>query len=458
MRRWFFSFKLSGSRAGRSSSLALILVALLLILPVCSLLRLPVGSGASSEARMSSRSSRRPIPSNSKPTRHVHGGKGSSRGSAHARHHHHDAPHAKVSKTKYAYPLDFFMWKAPEFDRTPFDDEKSNRIQNAFACGIAGNVTPSQMVRAGVFKHYPLSGGIFRRRESVRYIVLHSTETGPPVPAKNVINAWSSGGRRHAGAQYVVDRDGTIYQAVDPELATVHVNIFKTLPGINNDNTIGIEMNHTGRQTYPAEQRTAVVRLVHYLQERFDVTSDNVITHKYAQQGDHTDPVGIDVEAFLSVKEAFRQKALAMKRLASPVVADEQNEEDAPVASVYVQIHGPIKLEGLEPPAAARKSEPAPPGRPSAGSTTTTTTTITKTTTTTTTTDAPSAVQGIGGGLDKKVPPASVPSAPRAEKRSDTGGTEKRLDTSGAPLPGSASGTKAPAEPSSTLEPSIIER
>lgn len=343
------------------------------------------------------------------------------------------------------------MWKAPEFDRTPFDEEKSNKIQNAFACGIAGNVTPSQMVRAGVFKHYPLSGGIFRRREAVRYIVLHSTETGPPVPAKNVINAWSSGGRRHAGAQYVVDRDGTIYQAVDPELATVHVNIFKTLPGINNDNTIGIEMNHTGRQTYPAEQRTAVVRLVHYLQERFDVTSDNVITHKYAQQGDHTDPVGIDVEAFLSVKEAFRQKALAMKRLASPVVADEQTEEDGPVASVYVQIHGPIKLDGLEP--AARKAEPAvnsaPAARSPAGTSTTTTTTITKTTTTTTTTtSAPAAVQGLGGGLDKKVP--TSPGAPAA-------GAEKR-SVGGAPLPGSTPGTKAPTAPGSTLEPSIIER
>lgn len=453
MRRWFSSINLSDSRVGGSSSLAFILAVLLVILPVCGFLRLSAGPGASAEARISSRSSRRSKPSTSKNSKHAHGGgKSSSRGSAHGRHHHHDAPHAKVSKTKYAYPLDFFMWKAPEFDRTPFDDDKSNRIQNAFACGIAGNVTPSQMVRAGVFKHYPLSGGIFRRREAVRYIVLHSTETGPPVPAKNVINSWSSGGRRHAGAQYVVDRDGTIYQAVDPELATVHVNIFKTLPGINNDNTIGIEMNHTGRQTYPAEQRTAVVRLVQYLQERFDVTSDNVITHKYAQQGDHTDPVGIDVEAFLAVKEAFRQKALAMKRLASPVVADEQTDEDAPVASVYVQIHGPIKLEGLEPPVATRRSEPAvnsaAPARPPASTSTTTTVTKTTSTTTTTTTEAPAAVQGIGGGLDKKVPPSPGSPSPRSEKRSDA---------NGAPLPGTTPGPKT-TEPSSTLEPSIIER
>lgn len=441
----FSNFTATGSKADRGSFVAVVLSSIALILPVTELFGLSIGSGASAQARISSRSSRRSA-APAKHSRHPHAVKG---GGGHGRHHHHDAPHVKAAKPKYAYPLDFFMWKAPEFDRTPFDDEKSQRIQNAFACGIAGNVSPPQMVRAGVFKHYPLSGGIFQRREPVRYIVLHSTETGPPVPAKNVINAWSSGGRRHAGAQYVVDRDGTIYQAVDPELATVHVNIFKTLPGINNDNTIGIEMNHTGRQNYPAEQRTAVVRLVHYLQERFDVASDNVITHKYAQQGDHTDPVNMNVEEFLAVKEAFRQKALAMKRLASPVVADEQTEEDAPVASVYVQIHGPIKLEGLEPPATLRKQESANsalPSRPAvetgAVSAVTKPTTATTTITTTTTSGpAPNVAPGVQSGISAKK--VTAPESP------GFGGN-------GAPLPGPQRPGKT-AQPSSTLEPSIIE-
>lgn len=374
------------------------------------------------------------------------------------------------------------MWRAPEFDRTPFDEERCKRIHNAFACGIADNVTPQQMVRAGVFRHYPLSGGIFERREPVRYIVLHSTETGPPVPAKNVINAWNSGGRRHAGAQYVVDRDGTIYQALDPEYASVHVNIFKTLPGINNDNTIGIEMNHTGRQNYPPEQRAAVIRLVHWLQDRFNVTSDNVITHKYAQQGDHTDPVNMDVEAFLAVKENFRQKALSMKRVASPVVADEQTEDDAPVASVYVQIHGVIRPEALRSisrqssPAGANASPSAPAGTgdavappqsitgtaPAAGTgasstknsanpnlgpaatgigitTTTKSTTVTTTTTTTTTSTAPGATTS---GPASPAPVTTTPASAQPPKPSRA---------SEAPVPGSA------PTPGSSLEPSVID-
>ncbi len=254
---------------------------------------------------------------------------------------------AVVHKDKHAYALDFFMMKAPDFDRTPFSEEMASKIQDAFSRGIADDADASKLVRAGVFHFHPLSGGIFNRREAVKYIVLHSTETGIPVPGKNVINGWNSMGRRHPGAQFVVDRDGTIYLAVDPDLGTVHVNIFKTLPGINNDNSIGIEMNHTGRQDYPAPQRAATIKLLTYLQHRFKVSSENVITHRYAQQGDHTDPVNFDLDNFLSTKEDFRTKALALKRSISPAPVDEETEDDAPLASVYVSIHGQITLPGL---------------------------------------------------------------------------------------------------------------
>lgn len=258
--------------------------------------------------------------------------------------HSHAVRHVSSSKPKYAYPLDFFMMHPPALDTSPLPDSISADIRNAFRLGIADDVTPERLVRSGTFKYHPLSGGIFRRREPIKYIVLHSTETGVKVPAKNVINAWNSMGRRHPGAQFVVDRDGTIYQALDPALASVHVNIFKTLPGINNDNTIGIEMNHTGRETYPQAQRDATMRLVTYLQHRYDVTSENVITHRYAQQGDHTDPVNFDLDGFLATKENFKTRAIALKRSSRPSFIDEQTEDDAPLASVYVQIHGVLKV------------------------------------------------------------------------------------------------------------------
>jgi hypothetical protein len=219
-----------------------------------------------------------------------------------------------AAKPRYAYPLELFMMNPPEFDRTPLPEETAAKIRKEFDRGIADRHHPNQLVRSGIVSYYPLRGGIFKRREQVKYIIVHSTETGPPVSAKSVIDAWSSLGRRHAGAQYVVERNGQIYQSCEPDLATVHVNIFKTLPGINNDNSIGIEMNHTGRQNYPPEQRESVKKLVAYLQERYHVLNENVITHRYAQQGDHTDPVAFDFEAFLAQKDEFRNSALAIKR------------------------------------------------------------------------------------------------------------------------------------------------
>lgn len=196
-------------------------------------------------------------------------------------------------------------------------------------------------------QYHPLRGGIYYRREPVKYIILHSTETGIPVSAVNVIEGWSSMGRRHPGAQYVVDRDGTIYQAVDPDLATVHVNIFKTLPGINNDNSIGIEMNHTGRQNYPQAQREAVNKLLAYLQQRYQVENANVITHRYAQQGDHTDPVNFDLDGFLAYNRQFQRRALAYK-----VKGLEQDvktwKAPEPAASTILQPH-PVQVEAREP-------------------------------------------------------------------------------------------------------------
>lgn len=221
----------------------------------------------------------------------------------------------KVSppRPRYAYPLNFFLAHPPEFNRSVLSSDVSNKISRSFHQGYADSYAARSLVRAGLVSYHPLRGGIFWRREPVKYIIMHSTETGVPLSAERVIESWSSMGLRHAGAQYVVERDGTIFQAVDPDLGTVHINIFKTLPGINNDNSIGIEMNHTGRQDYPAAQREAVIKLVAYLQERYKVADENVITHRYAQQGDHTDPVNFDWDGFIAAKNSFRNRAIAYK-------------------------------------------------------------------------------------------------------------------------------------------------
>lgn len=193
-----------------------------------------------------------------------------------------------------------YMWSAAWFDKTPYGAQVSRTIHSAFQAGDAGHFTPRQMVKAGVFQHYPLSGGIFNRKERVKHIILHSTETARAADAKRVIRSWNNRGLRHPGAQYVVDRDGTIYQTVDPAYATVHVNINRTRRGVNNDNSVGIEMVRTGKQKYTRSQMDSVVRLVSYLQDKYDIAGSMVLAHGYVQPSDRTDPVGFDWHKFNS--------------------------------------------------------------------------------------------------------------------------------------------------------------
>lgn len=246
---------------------------------------------------------------------------------------------ARQPKVRYAYPVTLFMMTAPEFDRTPVSDELAASYKAAFDQGIASHLPASSLVRAGIFNYHPLKGGIFMRREEIKYIIMHSTETGRPVSAPLVIAGWNSLGRRHAGAQFVVDRDGAIYEALDPELASVHVNVFKTLPGINNDNSIGIEMCHAGAQEYTKPQLDSVNKLVVYLQQRYHVLDENIITHRYAQQGDHTDPVNFAWDKFIADKNQLKATAIALR--ANEVTAEVDNWQSPalPMPEAYLQVH-----------------------------------------------------------------------------------------------------------------------
>lgn len=69
-----------------------------------------------------------------------------------------------------------------------------------------------------------------------------------------MVKSWNIRGLRHSGTQYLVDRDGTIHQTVDPKFAAVHVDINKTKYGVNNNNSIGIEIVRSGSQKYTEAQ------------------------------------------------------------------------------------------------------------------------------------------------------------------------------------------------------------
>ena len=191
------------------------------------------------------------------------------------------------------------------------EDRSKSAAFQAFIRGAAGNFSYDQLVAAKVFVSEPLHGSIFKRQGRVKYIILHSTETGSPADARRVIQSWNNRGQRHPGAQFVVDRDGTICSTANPDLATVHINTSKTLPGYSNDNSVGIEIVRSGKQRYTRPQLDSVLYLVSYLQSHYNVSDDDVTTHHHVQPSDRSDPVGFDLVAFESAKSSLRSTALA---------------------------------------------------------------------------------------------------------------------------------------------------
>jgi N-acetyl-anhydromuramyl-L-alanine amidase AmpD len=164
-----------------------------------------------------------------------------------------------------------------------------------FQRGSAGRYSPQDMVRARVFTNCPLRGGIRPRSAPVRNLIIHSTETARVADAKTVVKSWNHG-LSHPGTQYVVDRDGKIFQTVDPRFATIHVNEKRTLGGVTNDNSIGIEIVRTGKQKYTQVQLAALVQLVDYIQERFPIAK--IYGHGQVQPSNRTDPVAFNWSLF----------------------------------------------------------------------------------------------------------------------------------------------------------------
>lgn len=186
-------------------------------------------------------------------------------------------------------------------------------VSRSFEQGVAGDYAWDDLVAAGVFENDPLHGSVYKRKGSVKYIILHSTETANPADARRVILSWNNRGLKHPGAQFVVDRDGTICSTTDPDMVVIHIEPSRALAGYSNDNSIGIEIVRSGKQEYTKPQLDSVNRLVAYLQSHYSIPNSNVTTHHHVQPSDRSDPVNFDMLAFESEKSALQTAAIAYK-------------------------------------------------------------------------------------------------------------------------------------------------
>jgi hypothetical protein len=163
---------------------------------------------------------------------------------------------------------------------------------------------------AYALRHY----GVSTTRLHPKLIVLHFTASGagsePGVHALFASDTANGGELPGVCAHFVVDQDGTIYQQVP---LTV---ICRNAIGVN-DHAIGIEMvQSSGSSSHWADQQIlhrrpqirSVLRLVRWLQARYEIATNNVIGHAMANdspffhdlegwRNDHTDWQPEDVRA-----------------------------------------------------------------------------------------------------------------------------------------------------------------
>lgn len=197
----------------------------------------------------------------------------------------------KVSKTLVHKPSKSNIWMTP-IRTAPYSISLRKRLIANFKNGRAGKHSPEDLVRAKAFVHVPLKGGIRKRTGPVRYLVLHSTETERPADGRRVVQSWNNIGRSHPGTQFLVDRDGTIILTADPNFATIHVNDRTATRGVNNDNSIGIELVRSGKQKYTYKQLRSLVALTDYIEDRFNIS--RVYGHGEIQPSDRRDPVAFN--------------------------------------------------------------------------------------------------------------------------------------------------------------------
>lgn len=107
-----------------------------------------------------------------------------------------------------------------------------------------------------------------------QYIVIH--DVGAKSTAKNNVD-YFSGGNRGASAHYFVD-DTSIWQSVEDKHGAWHCGDGGNKYGINNQNSIGIEMClPSGKVTDKTEQNT--LELVKHLMAKYNVPASKVVRH-----------------------------------------------------------------------------------------------------------------------------------------------------------------------------------
>jgi N-acetylmuramoyl-L-alanine amidase len=129
-------------------------------------------------------------------------------------------------------------------------------------------------------------------------VVLHATAGG-----LSGTLAWFANPDSGVSAHYVVAKDGRVFQMVEERDLAHHAGASQFQGKDNfNDFSIGIEMVNLndGQDPYPADQFEAMVELVSYLVEKYDMERQWIVSHADISTAGKTDPRGFPIHELIS--------------------------------------------------------------------------------------------------------------------------------------------------------------
>jgi hypothetical protein len=128
-------------------------------------------------------------------------------------------------------------------------------------------------------------------------VVLHAT-----AGSLSATLAWFANPNSGVSAHYVVAKRGDVYQMVEERRKAHHAG-FSSYQGRTDFNrfSIGIEMvnKNDGQDPYPPDQIEAMVSLVGYLVEKYDIQREWIVTHADISTVGKTDPRGFAVHELI---------------------------------------------------------------------------------------------------------------------------------------------------------------
>jgi hypothetical protein len=113
-----------------------------------------------------------------------------------------------------------------------------------------------------------------RAGSDVQGLVIHSTNGGNPKGTLNGALGWASHKCVRDFAQYMIDKNGDIYQVAADDRITNHVGgrfspSITPRTDLTNSNTIGIELLNNVGEPYDGRQIASLIRLLDFLSEKF---------------------------------------------------------------------------------------------------------------------------------------------------------------------------------------------